>query len=126
MDKFNLDFKIMNSHEIFLLQKKFGIDVNPWNTVSKIITSMDFMRQEEISSRFEYASRERQKVGRKSWDVLVVDEAHNFAPKGTDSKRTTMLREISKWFEHRLFLTATPHNGYTRTFTGLFILFLFS
>ncbi len=30
-----------------------------------------------------------------------------------------MLRSITKFFEHRLFLTATPHNGYTQSFSGL-------
>lgn len=30
-----------------------------------------------------------------------------------------MIREIAPLFEHRLFLTATPHNGYTLSFTGL-------
>ena len=30
-----------------------------------------------------------------------------------------MLRDIAPFFEHRLFLTATPHNGYTVSFSGL-------
>jgi hypothetical protein len=30
-----------------------------------------------------------------------------------------MLREILPHFEHRIFLTATPHNGYTQSFSGL-------
>jgi hypothetical protein len=30
-----------------------------------------------------------------------------------------MLRSIAPRFEHRLFLSATPHNGHTRSFTGL-------
>ena len=30
-----------------------------------------------------------------------------------------MLQRIAPWFEHRVFLTATPHNGHTRSFTGL-------
>ena len=30
-----------------------------------------------------------------------------------------MLRRMSPWFEHRVFLTATPHNGHTRSFSGL-------
>jgi hypothetical protein len=30
-----------------------------------------------------------------------------------------MLQELTPHFEHRLFLTATPHNGYTLTFSGL-------
>jgi hypothetical protein len=47
---------------------------------------------------------------------LIVDEAHNVAPSGTgnyalDSLRTRAIRTIAPHFEHRLFLTATPHNG---------------
>ena len=30
-----------------------------------------------------------------------------------------MLRLLALQFEHRLFLSATPHNGHTRCFTGL-------
>ncbi|MEZ5285574.1 MAG: hypothetical protein R2712_12380 [Vicinamibacterales bacterium] len=30
-----------------------------------------------------------------------------------------MLRLVAPQFEHRLFLSATPHNGHTRSFTGL-------
>ena len=55
------------------------------------------------------------------WDLLIVDEAHNFTPSpgGDDSQRCQTLREIAPYFEHRLFLTATPHNGYTFSFSGL-------
>src|SRR5271167_2543631 len=30
-----------------------------------------------------------------------------------------MLRLLAPQFEHRVFLSATPHNGHTRCFTGL-------
>jgi hypothetical protein len=30
-----------------------------------------------------------------------------------------MLRLLAPQFEHRLFLSATPHNGHTRCFSGL-------
>jgi hypothetical protein len=30
-----------------------------------------------------------------------------------------MLRILAPQFEHRVFLSATPHNGHTRCFTGL-------
>ena len=55
------------------------------------------------------------------WDLLIVDECHHFAPQsgGRASQRTRMLREIRFLFEHRLFASATPHNGKTVTFTGL-------
>ncbi|MBJ7018673.1 helicase-related protein, partial [Vibrio cholerae] len=58
------------------------------------------------------------------WDFLILDEAHNAAPSGKkqyvrDSERTSLLRSISERFEHKMFLTATPHNGYRESFTGL-------
>ena len=58
------------------------------------------------------------------YDILVVDEAHNCAPSGrgkyaTDSQRTEAIRLLTPHFEHKLFLTATPHNGYSESFTAL-------
>jgi hypothetical protein len=38
---------------------------------------------------------------------------------GDDSDLCRMLRLVAPQFEHRLFLSATPHNGHTRCFTGL-------
>jgi hypothetical protein len=38
---------------------------------------------------------------------------------GEDSDLCRMLRLLAPHFEHRLFLSATPHNGHTRCFTGL-------
>ena len=50
-----------------------------------------------------------------------MDECHHFAPQSGSraSQRTRMLREIRFLFEHRLFASATPHNGKTVCFTGL-------
>jgi hypothetical protein len=55
---------------------------------------------------------------------LIVDEAHNVAPSGrgryaTDSLRTLAIRTLTPHFEHKLFLTATPHNGYPESFSAL-------
>ncbi len=53
-----------------------------------------------------------------------MDEAHGIAPSGRgkyamDSQRTRAIRTIAPHFEHRLFLTATPHNGYKESFSAL-------
>src|SRR5690606_33503205 len=58
------------------------------------------------------------------YDMLIVDEAHNIAPSGRgryaiDSLRTLAIRELAPHFEHRLFLTATPHNGYAQSVSAL-------
>ncbi len=55
---------------------------------------------------------------------LILDEAHNVAPSGrgryaTDSLRTEAIRGIGPYFEHKLFLSATPHNGYIESFSAL-------
>ena len=36
-----------------------------------------------------------------------------------DSQRTRAVRDLAERSEHRLFLSATPHNGYTESFTAL-------
>ena len=41
------------------------------------------------------------------------------SPFGEDSELCRTLRLVAPRFEHRLFLSATPHNGHTRSFTGL-------
>lgn len=122
-DKFNLDFKIIDSDEAFNIQKALGMDANPWISTPRIITSMDYLRQPDIKDRLCIGASRLQPEGSASlpFDLLIVDEAHNLSPStfGDDSLRCQMLRDITKFFEHRLFLTATPHNGYTLSFTGL-------
>jgi hypothetical protein len=55
--------------------------------------------------------------------MLVVDEAHNVAPTvgkyAVESLRTRLVRLLAPHFQHKLFLTATPHDGYTESFTAL-------
>lgn len=123
IEKFNLDFSIINLNETNQIYKEMGMDVNPWNVRQKIITSMDYIRQPDILDQFESSAEARMKGDAPTmpWDLLIVDEAHNMAPAGfgQESQRYLMLQRISKYFEHRLFLTATPHNGYTMSFTTL-------
>jgi hypothetical protein len=122
-EKFSLDFKIIDAEEAFNVQKELGIDTNPWVSAPRIITSMDYLRQPDVKQRFVEGARHLLPEGSAAMplDLLIVDEAHNLAPSrfGDDSLRCQMLSDISKFFEHRLFLTATPHNGYTPSFTGL-------
>lgn len=127
--KFNLDFEIIDSESTFQLRRRLGIDTNPWKANPRIITSMDYLRLPDILQQFQQASGAAQDRSQPNgdssphaaWDLLIVDECHNFAPQGGNrsSQRTRMLREIRFLFEHRVFLSATPHNGKTVCFTGL-------
>jgi ERCC4-related helicase len=97
--------------------------VNPWTSFPRLITSMDFLKREQPLRLFQESLQHKESPLR-DWDLLVVDEAHNVAPSGRGqyavaSDRTRMLSAIIDHFEHRLFLTATPHNGFTESFTAL-------
>jgi superfamily II DNA or RNA helicase len=120
-DKFALDFEVVDRPATHALQRRLGLDANPWRTFPRAITSFDYLKQDDVLEQFRAASRVTPGSPHLAWDLLVVDEAHNLSPSslGDDSDASKMLRRIAAWFEHRLFLTATPHNGHTRSFTGL-------
>ena len=126
--KFNLDFEVIDSDSTFQLRRHMGIDTNPWKAFPRIITSMDYLRMPDVLQQFLQASgagpdadADGRTLAHAPWDLLIVDECHHFAPQSGSraSQRTRMLREIRFLFEHRIFASATPHNGKTVSFTGL-------
>jgi SNF2 family DNA or RNA helicase len=124
-DKFGLDFRIVGSELLRDLRRKRGIHVNPWSHFPRLITSIDFIKRERPLRLFrETLPAEGEPLYPRRYDILVLDEAHNCAPSGrgkyaTDSMRTQALRLMVPHFEHKMFLTATPHNGYSESFSAL-------
>jgi hypothetical protein len=120
-EKFSLPFDLVDLEETHALRRRLGIDANPWRSFSRIIASYYYLRQEDVLEQFLAACRTPQGSPHLPWDLLIVDECHNLMPSafGDDSDLTRMLRLLAPQFEHRLFLSATPHNGHTRCFTGL-------
>jgi superfamily II DNA or RNA helicase len=124
-DKFGLDFRIVDSSLLADLRRRRGIHVNPWAHFPRLITSIDFLKRERPMRLFrETLPSGDQPTFPRPYDLLIVDEAHNVAPSGrgkyaTDSQRTTAIRILAPHFEHKLFLSATPHNGYEESFSAL-------
>ena len=124
-DKFGLEFRVIDRDAVLDMRREFGPTVNPWASYPRLITSIDYMKTEHPRRLFEeLLAKEQRGKGLKPWDLLILDEAHNAAPAGRgqyvrDSDRTALLRAVADHFEHKLFLTATPHNGYRESFTGL-------
>jgi SNF2 family DNA or RNA helicase len=124
-DKFGLDFRIVNAAMMGVLRRSRGVHVNPWNHFPRLITSIDFLKRERPLRLFrELLPGSDEPSFPRRFDMLIVDEAHNCAPPGvgryaTDSMRTQALRLLAPHFEHKLFLTATPHNGYPESFSAL-------
>lgn len=124
--KFALSFDQVDRQETHLLQKRLGLDANAWRVFPRIIASYHYLRQPDVLEQFlatcrPNAGATNEVRAQLPWDLLIVDEAHNLMPSsfGKDSLLVDMLRTITPYFEHKLFLTATPHNGHTRSFSGL-------
>ncbi|CAN7180160.1 DISARM system SNF2-like helicase DrmD [Caballeronia sp. LjRoot31] len=124
-DKFGLEFRIVDSELMKELRRTRGLGVNPWTHFPRLITSMDFLKRERpLRLMREALPAPGQPIYPRRFDMLVVDEAHNVAPSGTgryatDSQRTAAIRLLTPHFEHKLFLSATPHNGYSESFSSL-------
>lgn len=123
LEKFGLEFRVVDTEYIKQLRRERGIHANPWTSHPRLIASMDWVKSGEGLRTMRDVLPPHVSYPRK-FDLLVVDEAHNVAPApgahyALESQRTRFIRAISPHFQHRLFLTATPHNGYTESFTSL-------
>ena len=120
-EKFSLRFEVVDRQSTEQLRRRLGMDANPWRSFSRIIASYHYLRQPDVREQFLSACQTPEGSPHLPWDLLIVDECHNLMPSpfGEDSELCQTLRLVAPRFEHRLFLSATPHNGHTRSFTGL-------
>jgi ERCC4-related helicase len=117
--RFGLTFVVFDRDYVRRMRQERGFGVNPWTTHSRFIVSHHLLRDED------YASPLRDWLGTFApQSLLILDEAHNAAPASgaryaVDSQFTKSIRELAPRFEHRLFLSATPHNGHSNSFSSL-------
>lgn len=117
--KFGLSFQIIDRERLADLRRLRGFGVNPWSTGSRFIISHRLLTDET------YLSGLRETLGEfRPRALMILDEAHHAAPASgaryaIDSQFTKALRDVAHRFEHRLFLTATPHNGHSNSFSSL-------
>ncbi|WP_199810073.1 DISARM system SNF2-like helicase DrmD [Streptomyces vinaceus] len=122
-DKFGLDFRILNTAMLKELRRSRGLHTNPWTHYPRLIVSVDWLKRERPMRMLREVLPHIPEYPR-AFDLLVVDEVHTCAPSGTgeygvDSQRTKAIRTLAPHCEHRLFLSATPHNGFLNSFTAL-------
>ena len=121
-EKFGLEFKIIDTDSLKRSRRERGLHANPWTSFPRLIASIDWAKQGE-GIRLLRDALPPQPTFPRRFDMLVVDEAHNIAPTvgkyAVESLRTRLVRLLAPHFQHKLFLTATPHDGYTESFTAL-------
>lgn len=122
-DKFGLEFRIVDAELVRRLRRDRGLAANPWRHFPRLIVSLDWLKRPRAMSLFREVLPPTYTYPR-AFDMLIIDEVHNVAPSGrgkyaTDSQRTKAIRELAPHFEHHLYLSATPHNGYSESWQAL-------
>ena len=117
--RFGLTFTLLDRAHVTRMRRERGFAVNPWTTHSRFLVSHRLLIDETWAA------------GLRDWlggfaprSLLILDEAHHAAPSSgaryaVDSQTTRAVRDIAPRFEHRLFLSATPHNGHSNSFSAL-------
>ena len=117
--RFGMVFQILDKDYIARVRRERGYGVNPWTTHTRFLVSHRLLIDEA------YTATLRDWLGDfRPGSLLILDEAHHAAPASgakyaIDSKFTRAIRDIAGRFEHRLFLSATPHNGHPNSFSAL-------
>ncbi len=117
--RFGLGFKILDKDYIIRVRRERGYGTNPWATHTRFLISHRLLIDEG------YVGPMRDWLGDfRPGSLLILDEAHHAAPASgaryaIDSKITRAIRSLAPRFEHRLFLSATPHNGHSNSFSAL-------
>jgi superfamily II DNA or RNA helicase len=117
--KFGLSFTLVDREYLTTLRRERGYTANPWSSGSRFIISHSLLVDETyLGGLRDMLTDFRPRA------LFILDEAHHAAPaSGTryavDSQFTRAVRGLAARFEHRLFLSATPHNGHSNSFSSL-------
>lgn len=118
-ERFGLVFEILDRAYLTRMRRERGFGVNPWRTHSRFLVSHNLLIDPT------YTDLMREWLGPLlPGSLLILDEAHHAAPSsggryGIETKFTRAVRDLAGRFEHRLFLSATPHNGHSNSFSTL-------
>jgi len=118
-NRFGLTFEILDKEYLKRIRRERGFGVNPWSTHSRFLVSHRLLIDEAYTNPLiDWLGDFR------GGSLLILDEAHHAAPASgqkyaIDSQFTRAIRDVAPRFEHRLFLSATPHNGHSNSFSAL-------
>lgn len=123
--RFGLHFELYNREFVARRRQERGFAVNPWATHQRFIISYPLLRRPEHRDPLLQQLASLARAGEKARkSLLILDEAHTAAPASAtkyavDSRITAVIRDVAPRFENRLFLSATPHNGHSNSFSAL-------
>jgi hypothetical protein len=113
--RFTIPLVRLDSVGIQRLQARIPSNQNPFQVFDKVIVSIDTLKNDAKYRRYLEDAR---------WDVIVVDECQNVAPRADEgsaqlSMRARLARLLARQGDALILTSATPHDGTARSFAGL-------
>jgi superfamily II DNA or RNA helicase len=108
--RFAIPLVRLDSEGLKRIRERVPVNHNPFHYYDQVIISVDTLKQSNWFRTHLEASR---------WDVIVIDEAHNVAERGTNSQRSKLARTLASRSDALIMLSATPHDGRARSFASL-------
>ena len=106
--RFTLPLVRLDSEGLVRVQANVPANRNPFSYFDRCIVSMDTLKNNGLYRTWLEQIR---------WDVIVVDECHNVANRG--SQREQLTRLLSAQCDALVLTSATPHNGRPESFANL-------
>ncbi len=112
-NRFTIPLVRLDSVGLARVRARIPSNHNPFYYYDKTIISMDTLKGD-----LEY----RNYLENAWWDLIVIDECHNVADRGTSgttSQRARLAKLLASRSDTLIMLSATPHDGRARSFASL-------
>jgi ERCC4-related helicase len=109
-ERFTIPLVRLDSAGIQSVRNRIPTNHNPFHYYDKTIVSIDTIKQD---------SEYRAHLENARWDVIVIDEAHNVAKRGTGAMRARVAELLADRSDSLLLLSATPHDGKRESFASI-------
>jgi SNF2 family DNA or RNA helicase len=109
-NRFTIPLVRLDSLGLQRVRNRIPANHNPFHYFDRSIISIDTLKQD-----IEY----RHYLEQAHWDVIIIDEAHNVADRGSRSQRAPLAKLLATRSDTLIMLSATPHDGKARSFASL-------
>lgn len=110
-NRFTIPLVRLDSNKIQHIRTQLPSNYNPFFYYDKTIVSIDTLKRD-----VEY----RVHLENAYWDIIVIDEAHNVAERGSHTaQRSRLAQLLAERSDTLIMLSATPHDGRSESFASL-------